>query len=66
MSPTKPADVAMCTVVGHQPVPSTSATPCKCLGHWWSWGLSSDKAINGAIGKARKCLDFAYGALMAS
>ena len=58
VSPTKPADVSVCTVVGHQPVPSTSA---RCLGHWRSWDLSSVKAINEAIGKARKCF-FAYGA----
>ena len=58
VSPTKPADVSVCTVAGHQLVPSTSA---KCLGHWWSWDLSSVKAINEAIGKARKCF-FAYGA----
>ena len=57
VSSTKPADVALCTVAGHQLVPSTSA---KCLGHWWSWDLSTDKAINEAIGKARKCF-FAYG-----
>ena len=59
VSPTKPADVSVCTVAGHQLVPSTSA---KCLGHWWSWDLSSVKAINEAIGKARKCF-FAYGAV---
>ena len=58
VSPTKPDDASVCTVAGHQLVPSTSV---KCLGHRWSWDLSSVKAINEAIGKARKCF-FAYGA----
>ena len=47
-SPTKPADVSVCTVAGHQLVPSTSA---KCLGHWLSWDLSSVKASMKVLGK---------------
>ena len=59
MSPTKPTDYTLCTVAGHQLALSTSA---KCLDHWWSWDISSDRAVNEAITKARKCF-FAYGAL---
>ncbi len=58
VSSTKNADVPVCTYCGWSLFsPSTSA---KCLGHWWSWDLSSDKAINEVIRKARKCF-FAYG-----
>jgi hypothetical protein len=34
----------------------------KCLGHWWSWDLSADKAVDEAIKKARRAF-FAFGAL---
>ena len=59
VSATKPTDDTLCTVAGHQLAPSASA---KCLDHWQSWDLSSDRAVNEAITKARKCF-FAYGAL---
>ncbi len=49
----------LCTVAGNPLRPTDSA---KCLGHWWSWDLSSDKAIEEAIGKARRCF-FAFGAV---
>ena len=53
------SDVPICTIANHLLAPSLSV---KCLGHWWSWDLSSDKAIEEALGKARRCFFF-YGAI---
>ena len=43
----------------HQLIPCESA---KCLGYWWSWDLSSTKAIHEAIAKARHAF-FYFGSL---
>ena len=56
---TSRSDVPICTIANHLLAPSLSV---KCLGHWWSWDLSSDKAIEEALGKARRCFFF-YGAI---
>ena len=48
-------DVPICTVANHQLAPSTSS---KCLGYWWSWDLSCEKAIDEALWKARCCFFF--------
>ena len=48
----------ICAVAEEQLCPSESA---KCLGYWWSWDLSADKAIDEAIARARRTF-FAYGA----
>ena len=42
----------------HEIIPSASA---KCLGHWWSWDISSDRALDEAIKKARGAF-FSFGA----
>ena len=60
LSPTKPLLTSpLCTLDDQHPlIPQESA---KCLGYWWSWDLSSTKAIDVAIGKARRAF-FAFGA----
>ena len=57
VSSSKPPSHSVCSISGHPLAPSSSA---KCLGYWWSWDLSADKAIAEAVGKARRAF-FAYG-----
>ena len=59
VSSSKPPSHSVCSISGHPLAPSSSA---KCLGYWWSWDLSADKAIAEAVGKARRAF-FAYGAM---
>ena len=61
VSPTKPTQTSpICNLDDqHQLVPCESA---KCLGYWWSWDLSSTKAIHEAISKARRGF-FSLGSL---
>ena len=61
VSPTKPTQTSpICNLDDqHQLVPCESA---KCLGYWWSWDLSSTKAIHEAIAKARRAF-FSLGSL---
>ena len=55
LSPTKPLLTSpLCMLDDQHPL-----IPQECLGYWWSWDLSSTKAIDVAIGKARR----AFGAL---
>ena len=59
ISPKKVPPTPICSIADQQLVPKDSA---KCLGHWWSWDLSADKAVDEAIKKARRAF-FSFGAM---
>ena len=60
ISPSKPATTApIATLEVSGLVPQLNA---KCLGYWWCWDLSTTKAVDEAIKKARRAF-FAFGAI---